>query len=46
MADHGADFSGIEYRFTDTDNILFGHAPSAIDDPVKGVGGPVEYKHI
>jgi len=53
MAEYGSDFSGIEYHFTDTDNILYGHAPSkqqvwdsAIDDPVKGVGGPVEYKHI
>lgn len=53
MAEHGSDFSGIEYRFTDTDNVLFGHAPSpqqvwetAIDDPVEGAGGPVEYKHI
>ena len=53
MAEHGADFSGIEYRFTDTANVLFGHAPSpqqvwetAIDDPVEGAGGPVEYKHI
>jgi len=53
MAEHGSDFSGIEYRFTDTGNVLFGHAPSsqqvwqtAIDDPVEGAGGPVEYKHI
>lgn len=53
MAEHGSDFSGIEYHFTDTDNALFGHAPSlqqiwetAIDDPVEGAGGPVEYKHI
>ncbi|WP_345013532.1 hypothetical protein [Pseudaeromonas paramecii] len=53
MAEHGSDFSGIEYHFTDTDNAFYGHAPSyeqvwetAIDDPVKGAGGPVEYKHI
>lgn len=53
MAESGSDFSGIEYHFTDTDNVLFGHAPnlqqvwdSAIDDPVDGAGGPVEYKHI
>ncbi|WP_444888656.1 hypothetical protein [Microbulbifer sp. JMSA008] len=53
MAEHGSDFSGIEYRVTDTENILYGHAPSlqqvwesAIDDPVEGAGGPVEYKHI
>jgi hypothetical protein len=53
MAVHGSDFSGIEYRFTDTNNVLFGHAPSeqqvwdtAIDDPVEGAGGPLEYKHI
>ena len=53
MAEHGSDFSGIEYRFTDTDNVFYGHAPSvqqlwetAIDDPVEGAGGPVEYKHI
>ena len=53
MSEHGADFSGIEYRFTDTDNVLYGHAPSAsqvwenaIDDPVDGAGGPCEYKHI
>lgn len=38
---------------SDTDIVLFGHAPSpkqvwktAIDDPVEGAGGPVEYKHI
>ena len=53
MAEHGADFSGIKYYFTDTDNVFYGHAPSAhqvwetaIDDPVEGAGGPVEYKHI
>ncbi len=53
MAEYGADFSGIEYRFTDTGNVLFGYAPSpqqvwetAIDDLVDGAGGPVEYKHI
>lgn len=53
MAEHGSDFSGLEYRFTDTANVLFDHAPSpqqvwetAIDDPVEGAGGPVEYKHI
>lgn len=53
MAEHGSDFSGIEYHFTDTDNVFYGHAPSnqqvwetAIDDPVEGAGGPVEYKHI
>ena len=53
MAEHGSDFSGIEYRFTDTENILYGHAPSlhqvwesVIDDPVEGAVGPVEYKHI
>lgn len=53
MAEHGSELSGIEYRFTDTENILYGHAPSlqqvwesAIDDPVEGAGGPVEYKHI
>lgn len=53
MAEYGSDFSGIEYRFTDTENILYGHAPSlqqvwesAIDDPVEGAGGPVKYKHI
>ena len=53
MAEHGSDFSGIEYHFTDTDNVFYGHAPSvqqiwesAIDDPVEGVGGSVEYKHI
>lgn len=53
MAEHGSDLAGIEYRFTDTGNVLFGHAPSlqqvgesAIDDPVEGAGGPVEYKHI
>ncbi|WP_033298911.1 hypothetical protein [Psychromonas ossibalaenae] len=53
MAEYGSDFSGIEYHFTDTDNIFYGHAPSvqqvwesAIDDPVQGAGGPVEYKYI
>ncbi|HCG8482064.1 hypothetical protein [Vibrio parahaemolyticus] len=53
MAEYGADFSGIEYHFTDTEKVFFGNAPSnqqvwdsAIDDPVKGCGGPVEYKHI
>ncbi|WP_415884569.1 hypothetical protein [Neptuniibacter sp. QD34_54] len=53
MAEYGSDFSGIEYHFTDTDNVFYGHAPSvqqlwetAIDDPVEGAGGPVEYKHI
>ena len=53
MAEHGSDFSGIEFRFTDTDNVLIGHAPSkqqvwdaAIDVPLEGAGGPVEYKHI
>ena len=53
MAEYGADFAGIEYRFTDTDNVLYGFAPSknqvwesAIDDPVEGAGGPVEFKHI
>lgn len=40
MAEHSSDFSGIEYHFTDTDNVFYGHAPSvqqlwetAIDDP-------------
>ena len=53
MAEYGSDFSGIEYHFTDTEKVLYGHAPSlqqvwesAIDDPVEGAGGPVEYKHI
>lgn len=53
MTEHGSDFSGIEYHFTDTENVLYGHAPSkqqiwetAIDDPVEGAGGPVEFKHI
>jgi len=53
MAANGADFAGIEYRFTDTSNIHFGYAPSesqiwetAIDDPVTGARGPIEYKHI
>ncbi|WKE64243.1 hypothetical protein PVT67_11130 [Gallaecimonas kandeliae] len=53
MAEHGRDFSGIEYHFTDTQNVFYGHAPceqqvweTAIDDPVEGIGGPVEYKHI
>lgn len=53
MAKHGTDFSGIEYRFTDTDKVFYGSAPrpaqvweSAIDDPVEGASGPVEYKHI
>ncbi len=53
MAEYGSNFAGIEYHFTDTDNVQFGHAPfkqqiwdTAIDDPVNGVSGPVEYKHI
>ena len=53
MAEYGADFSGMEYHFTDTDKVFYGHAPSAqqiwetaIDDPVEGLGGPVEYRHI
>ncbi|MBC7006832.1 hypothetical protein BIZ38_00045 [Pseudoalteromonas sp. BZK2] len=53
MAEHGSDFSGIEYHFTDTNYVLYGHAPlaqqvleNAIDSPVVGVGGPLEYKHI
>ncbi|KYN24534.1 hypothetical protein AUQ44_01045 [Vibrio cidicii] len=53
IAEHGADFSGIEYHFTDSEKAFFGHAPSkqqvwdsAIDDPVKGSGGPVKYKYI
>ena len=53
MAEKGAELCSIEYHFTDTENILYGSAPSeaqvwdtAIDDPVVGAGGPVEYKHI
>ncbi len=53
MVEHGSNFSGIEYHFTDTDNVLYGHAPlaqqiwkTAIGSPVEGVGGAVEYKHI
>jgi hypothetical protein len=53
MSEYASDFSGIEYRFTDSANIFYGNAPSpkqvwdkAIDDPVSGFGGPVEYKHI
>ena len=53
MAENGSDFSGIEYHFTDTEKVLYGNAPlasqiwaEAIDDPVEGIGGPVEYKHI
>lgn len=53
MAEHGEDLCGLEYHFTDTKNILYGTAPlknqvwdSAIDDPVEGAGGPIEYKHI
>ena len=53
MAEHGSEIRGIEYHFTDTKNVFFGSAPTmtqvwatAIDDPVSGAGGPVEYKHI
>ena len=53
MAEHGSQLCGIEYRFTDTDDVLTGIAPSAsqvwdtaIDDPVDQAGGPIEYKHI
>ncbi len=53
MAEYGSDFSGIEYHFTDTEKVLYGPSPSvqqvwesAIDDPVEGAGGPLEYKHI
>ena len=53
MAEHGRDLCGLEYRFTDTENVLTGTAPNqnqvwdtAIDDPVSGAGGPIEYKHI
>ena len=53
MSEHGAELCGIEYHFTDTENVLYGSAPlasqvweSAIDDPVQGAGGPIEYKHI
>lgn len=53
MAEKGSEICGIEYHFTDTDEVYFGTAPcitqvwdTAIDDPVQGVGGPVEYKHI
>jgi hypothetical protein len=53
MAEHAPQLCGMEYRFTDTDNVLIGSAPdlqqvweTAIDDPVQGAGGPIEYKHI
>ena len=53
MAEYGSQFSSIEYRFTDTDNIFFGDAPftqeiwaTAIDNAVKGASGPIEYRHI
>ena len=47
------DLSSIEYHLTDTDEVFYGSAPgidqisdTAVDDPVQGIGGPVEYKHI
>ena len=53
MVEYGSEFSGIAYRFTDTEKVFYGHAPiksqvwkDAIDDPVEGLGGPCEYKHI
>ncbi len=53
MADYAPELCGIEYRFTDTEKVHVGSAPfkvqvweTAIDDPVGGAGGPVEYKHI
>lgn len=53
LAEHSTDFSGIEYRFVDTEKVFLGSAPTirqvweaAIDDPVLGLGGPVDYKEI
>lgn len=53
MSEKGAELCGIEYHFTDTEKIFYGSAPSkiqvwntAIDDPIIGAGGPIEYKHI
>ena len=53
MAKSSPELCNIEYHFTDTENVFYGSAPlidqiwnTAIDDPVRGVGGPVEYKHI
>jgi hypothetical protein len=53
MSEVAPELCGMEYRFTDTDNVWVGSAPNsqqiwetAIDDPVQGCGGPVEYIHI
>ena len=43
----------IEYHFTHEEDTYYGNAPSidqvwddAIDDPVYGIGGPMDYKYI
>ena len=53
MSEFRSEILKIEYHFTDEEKTYYGDAPmldqiwdDAIDDPVSGIGGPMEYKHI